>query len=155
MADEQKERIRFVCEGRRYDCGQKELYIVLREVESGKTRHFWVPKKRGHALHLVQPGALYSFEAVDGSSIYPGTVKYEGKWANDADSAAWQAATRAAEIDAAAEKLHKKEAAGHLELMKLLRPLRKEWTKAVGYRRAALELAVLDVLRRPVYGDKD
>jgi hypothetical protein len=124
--------------------------FTLREVVDGemleKERVFLEAQLSGSV------GLLYSFEIEqeeDGSwtSYYPTSQRYIGPWADEAERAVWQAQARAFEIEQSAIRLRKK-AEGTIDMLEVLEPLRRKYSKTNATGKLALEVLILSYLRR-------
>jgi len=136
------EPVDYVCGGLRFEDGSLNLHLFLLNGEQlGEPRIYGANKRTKDFL----AGSMYRVPT-SGTSIRAGDGEWIGKWPDKEQIAAWQAATRGAQVQANAAKM-----TGTEELLKQLEPMRKLYSGTIGtIRRTALELAVLNALRTPV-----
>lgn len=141
-------KTRFVCIGRRQLKGGG-LGLGIREIVGeglGDERFYKTAK-------ALRTGAVYDINA-NATSAALTSASYVGLYPDDGLRASWQGQSDAAETMAAIEKREKKEATRSEALMTVLRDLRREY-QATNYRgRLAIEVTLLEALRRPLTIDE-
>ena len=139
----------FVCTGVRLKANSKtDLLIGFDELgdgdERGKERLFTFAR----SMAYYHAGAVYSIECPTETTIYPKSGRFVRRYEDGALTASWEALSEAAQASADAEKLRKRETARLRALLVALRPLRSEYARALPRQRTALEVLVLEALRR-------
>jgi hypothetical protein len=107
-------------------------------------RHLYAAKKRMRNLVV---GGVYELEGNADLTSIVASPRFSGMYRDEPRVAAWRTASEAVEVVRRAES--KEKAAkryGYLE--DLLEPIRREYRKAMGLERLAIELRVLTALRR-------
>lgn len=138
---------RYVCKGRRWN--GKDITIVLVALNGDlRERHFPENKSSRH----LRAGACYQVEvdlAADGVSaagFYLARSRYDGKHDNAAE---YELLDRAAQVEKMAAAREKRDTAANVETLKALRPIRRAYQATSYEGRLALEVVVLELMRRP------
>lgn len=140
----------YTCRGREFN--GEDLNVVLIAEDTGKESLFDVTK----GTKTLRPGGRYTIPTNnERNSIRSSFAEYLGKVEDETLVAGWQLNTRAANAQKERILRHKRELGPDLALLKVLLPLRKEYSKQLGsFRKQAMEMALLDAIRTPVLDGK-
>lgn len=132
-----------------------QLYTFLPIDEAGQlgAKRWYSVKNTKKSFGHLHVGAIYSVEA-NNDQVWSATKKYVGLWHDEGQRAAWQAREKAREARESAERREARETDENA-LDKLLLPLRREYQKTNWRGQLALELVVLNSLRKYVKDEED